>query len=372
MHRDRPVKARRSRAADGLRVLRRRVSPQREPVAGPRGIALTRPQRVAFACAIGAAAAGVFVLFNTVGKGRPHGPLLGADFYQIWYMLHALGAGISPYVAGCPTVPPCADHGQYYPITAGIAVSPLGLLSAGTAAIAFVFLSTALLAYAVTRDGAWRVPALLSYPFVVAIISGQWAPLLVAASLTPGMEWLYAAKPQLGAVLFARWPSRRSFLLAGALVAVSLLVMPSWPIEWWRSAADSPYVRSPLLHFAWFAPILLLAAFRWRLPEARLLLAMSVVPQTPFAYDQLVLWLIPRSQREMMDLTWSSWLMFGAWRILSFDRDSGVVRLATFAPYLIVFLFLPCLVMVLRRPTVPSEGRSEGEDKNALHTLQRS
>lgn len=313
-------------------------------------VAVTRGRRLGFAVAVGVAAAGIFVFANTFGKGRPSGPLLGADFFQVWYMMHALGAGLNPYVAGCPISPPCADTLQYYPLTAGVAIWPLTWLSAGMAATVFVGLSAALLVYAITRDGMWRVPMLLSYPFVVGIFSGQWAPLIIAASLIPGAEWLFAAKPQLGAVLFAARPGRRPLLLGCALVAASLVPMPSWPIAWWHSAAHSPFVRSPLLHFAWYAPVLLLAAFRWRTPEARLLLVLSLVPQTPFAYDQLVLWLVPRTHRESMNLTWCSWAMFGAWYLLEYDSRSPVVRLATFAPYLIFFLFLPCLLMVLRRP----------------------
>jgi hypothetical protein len=181
----------------------------------------------------------------------------------------------------------------------------------------------------------------------------------MAAALIPGAQWLYAAKPQLGMVLFASRPDARTVLLGSAFFLASLVLDPGWPLEWWRVAAGSPYVRSPVLKFAWFAPVLLLAGLRWRRPEGRLLLMLALVPQTPFAYDQLLLWFVPRTEREALNLTWLSWAMFGAWYALSYREQTEVVVLWTFAPYVTLFLFVPCLFMVLRRPNIsPSGNRS--------------
>jgi hypothetical protein len=292
----------------------------------------------------------LFFAAQVVLAPNPAGPWMGADFFQIWAMVRALSAGLSPYAVGCTSIPPCADPNQYYPITAGLAVWPLGMLSPALAATVFAGVSAALLAYAITRHDSYRVPMLLSYPFVIAVISGQWAPLLIAASLTPGTEWLFAAKPQLGVALFVARPRIRVVFLTVAFLAASLLVMPGWPLEWWREAAGSQFVRTPMWGFAWYGPVLLLAALRWRTREGRLLLALSLVPQSPFCYDQLLLWLVPRTRRESLNLTWLSWLMFGAWCLFEAPGRQQRIQLASFAPYLIVFLFLPCLIMVLRRP----------------------
>lgn len=273
----------------------------------------------------------------------------GGDFYQDWLNARALVRGADPYAVGCPFSPPCAENRQYYPATAGAAMLPLGLLPAGVAAVLFVGLSAGLLGFAIARTGAWRAPMLLSWPFVVAAGNGQWAPLLIAAALLPGMQWLFPVKPQLGLALWLSRPSWRAILLGLVLVALSLILMPAWPLHWWRAASLNPYVRSPL-RWAWYAPVLLVAALRWRTPEGRLLLAMAILPQTPYAYDQLALWLIPRTHREAMTLTWCSWAAFGAWLVLRFDWRTGTVLLTTWAPYLVLFLYLPCLVMVLRRP----------------------
>jgi hypothetical protein len=95
---------------------------------------------------------------------------------------------------------------------------------------------------------------------------------------------------------------------------------------------------------------MLLALLRWRRPEARLLLLMSCIPQFPFFYDQLALWLIPQSRRETLNLTWCSHAAFVAWFVLSFDWESGMVVMSTAAPYVLALLYIPCLIMVLRKP----------------------
>lgn len=306
-------------------------------------------QQIALALGVGVASACLFFGAQVALAPNPRGPWMGADFYQIWAMVRALGSGLSPYAVGCTSIPPCADPNQYYPVTAGLAVWPLGALSPVLAAMAFAGLSAALLAYAIVRDGSRHAPLLLSYPFVIAIISGQWAPLLMAASLIPGAEWLYAAKPQLGLALFVTRPRARALLLTIAFLIASLVVMPGWPLEWWHSAVGSRFVRSPALGFAWYGPVLLLAGLRWRTREGRLLLALSLVPQTPFCYDQLLLWFVARTHRESLNLTWLSWLMFAAWYVFEAPRKEQMIQLASFAPYLIAFLFVPCLAMVLLR-----------------------
>lgn len=310
-------------------------------------------RRASIALFIGLASAALFVAAQALLAPDPRGPWLGADFFQIWSMLQALRSGASPYAVGCPVTPPCADGQQYYPITAGLSLWPLGYFSPLAAATVFTGISAALLAFGLLRDERHRIALFLSYPFLISVISGQWAPLIMGASLSRGTEWLFTAKPQLGLALFAFRPKLRTALLGGAFLVASLVVMPSWPLEWWRVASNSRYVGSPILTFAWFGPALLLASLRWRSPEGRLLLALSLLPQTPYCYDQLLLWFVPRTDRGVLNLTWLSWLMFGAWYVFEYPKQHGLIALASFAPYVTLFLFIPCLVMVLRQPKVP-------------------
>jgi hypothetical protein len=102
--------------------------------------------------------------------------------------------------------------------------------------------------------------------------------------------------------------------------------------------------------------VLLLAALRWRRPEARLLLLMACMPQFPFFYDQLPLWLIPQSRRQALNLSWFSFGAFFSWLAFSFDWTTRQVHMASAAPYVLALIYIPCLVMVLRRPNeAPAE-----------------
>lgn len=47
-------------------------------------------------------------------------------------------------------------------------------------------------------------------------------------------------------------------------------------------------------------PLRLLSVMRWRLPEGRLLLAMSLLPQNMLFYDRLLPWLIPKNRNQIM------------------------------------------------------------------------
>ena len=72
-----------------------------------------------------------------------------------------------------------------------------------------------------------------------------------------------------------------------ALLACSLVLWPTWPIAW-REALKTATQHAPIVT----RPggfLLLLAALRWKRPEARWLLATALVPGNPAAYDALPL-----------------------------------------------------------------------------------
>jgi hypothetical protein len=74
-------------------------------------------------------------------------------------------------------------------------------------------------------------------------------------------------------------------------------------------------------------------------------------PQTGFLYDQFPFFLIPKSTPEMAFAVICSLRPF----VIAFDRANIVTLSRAYIPLLIVGLYLPALVMVLRRP---NEGRS--------------
>jgi hypothetical protein len=110
-------------------------------------------------------------------------------------------------------------------------------------------------------------------------------------------------KPNIGAsVLLMRWPGKRAALFGGAVFLVSLLILPSWPIDWLRNTRQHDNFI-PLLSLP--GALLPLALLRWREPRARLLLGMACVPQR--FNDVLMLWAIPETPRGGLILSILSW-----------------------------------------------------------------
>jgi len=157
----------------------------------------------------------------------------------------------------------------------------------------------------------------------------------------PWLAGLVAVKPTTGlAVLCAqrRW---RHVVLAGsvavALVVISFVVDPGWVTAWRatvRVSVEVPPVMRP------FGALLLLAALRWRRPEARWLLVFAVVPITSPMYESLPLFMAPLTFRQTLVLALLShaarWAMF--------------LDVATEQTTAIVVLYLPALSLLLRRP----------------------
>jgi hypothetical protein len=93
----------------------------------------------------------------------------------------------------------------------------------------------------------------------------------------------------------------------------------------------------------------LLALARWRRPEARLLATLSLVPHTMTWYDALPLMLIPATFRQLLVLGILSHLATFIAAPLGFRYD-GAALLSASAPIALWGLYVPALVLVLRRP----------------------
>lgn len=279
-------------------------------------------------------------------------PVPQPDFFVLWRATTMVLGAANPYELIVPM--PGADLFQTffaYPLPAiGLAL-PFVWLSPEAATVAFIGCSSALFAYAITRDGFMRLPALLSVPFVLAMRSGQTSIGAVALGILPLAGGLAVMKPNLGLALFAWCPRWRTVIYGGALLAGSVLVAPEWPRWWLASIRHSPNYHPPILLFG--GVVVLLALLRWRDPGARLLVAMAVIPHALFFYDDLTLWLIPRTHRETMLLTWCSWLAYGGWFATSYDVTAQAFDIRRMGPWILWCLYVPCLVMILRRPNTP-------------------
>jgi hypothetical protein len=266
-----------------------------------------------------------------------------SDFEPIWVGARVLLAGADPYTV----VPTTGTHYPlYYPLTAIVIGLPFAGLPFDWARVAWAVLSGAGFAWAAVRYGRGLPAALLSANFLNAVTQGQWSPLVTAAVVLPGLSWMLAAKPSIGAALFVAFPRRQAVIGSVALLAVSLALFPTWPVRWAEALAASNHIspiRSP------GGSSLLLALIRWRRPEARLLAALACVPQTIGLYETLPLFLIPRTR-------WQGYALAGLSYVAAFGQVAMVPRhpgmpletmLADRWPFVLFCLYLPALVMVL-------------------------
>ena len=308
---------------------------------------------MAFAALVGAASAAYVFYYARANPG------FVSDFDQVWAGAAALWRGENPYLVVGPGRGFHWHWPLYYPMPALVLTAPLGLLPVIAARMLFAGLSSALLAFAITRDGFARWPLFISIPFMVNVELVQWSNLLTAAMLLPVLGGIAAAKPNIGLAMVAQTDRARSLwamaIGAAVLTIVSFAVFPNWVGFWIQNASSAPHVSPHVLRPG--GPLLLTALVRWRRPEARLLAALACTPLTPTFYDPIMLYLVPRTFRETLALTVATFVHFF---IVVF---SGPIRTAAqwgeiVSTASIWVLYLPCLIMVLRRPNRRDEPAS--------------
>lgn len=265
----------------------------------------------------------------------------GADFTWLHSGIRFVLVGVNPYRSGLEFGAGYLDTAPlFYPLPAVLLVAPFAGMDARSAASLWVGLSAA----AVVWFG-WSRPVVLlvlvSAPILTLLRGGQAGLWLLAAGLSPALAFLVVLKPSLGAGVAASWllldrPSWRSLLPAlavgVALVLVSFVVLPSWPLGWLRNLAIAAGHSAPAF---WGLPALdnssvwtrhaapmwsplglvLFAGLLWlnRYGVDRrswVLLVLANIPQTPMLYDAVLLWLLPRSLRGGLVLTLVSWCAF--------------------------------------------------------------
>jgi hypothetical protein len=275
---------------------------------------------------------------------------MAGDYTWYWRAARALIDGHSPYDVIKPVGPYPFDQGFNYPMTTAMMIVPLAWMNPALGSAIVMGIGTFLLAFGITRDGYARLPLFGSIPFFVCLESGQLAPLLAAAALIPAASWLSSMKPNLGLAAVAYNPALKVIVLNVVVVALSVMLFPHWPMKWLdavRHRTPGNY-GSPVLIPGGF--ILLLSLIRWRRPEARLLAVMSMVPQSLLFTDQLMLWLVPRTRNESMILSILSFpaMVIGAATVGSHPDVAAYTR--SMGPAILWLLYLPCLIMVIRRP----------------------
>jgi hypothetical protein len=263
--------------------------------------------------------------------------LLAADFTWAWRGARLLLVGANPYHD--PTIgsghPYPADAPLFYPLPALLFAIPVALLPAPTAGALFFGIASGLLAFCLTQESYTRLPIFLSLPFWNALQVTQWSPLIAAAVLSAPLLPLALAKPTIGFAAFIARPTRRGLLLSLAVLGVSLVILPTWPNDWWRNVQGTvrpiPLLTLPL------GPLLLLAVRYLRNWRGRLLLGMAIAPQ--FSYDMLPIGLIPTTFVESL-----------GWALLSWGTLICYIWQPRLGPlWYVVWCYLPALAILLRQ-----------------------
>ena len=296
--------------------------------------------RLAVALLIGVAAGA----FTALSLSRAHEP---SDFEFWWRAARVLLDGGDPYLRVENTSGwPLPDR-LFYPLPTLLVTVPVAWMPLPLAAGIMLGLSSGVLAWVLSREGLGRLWLFATPGFLMALKVGQWSPILTLAALVPALGWLAAVKPTLGVAVLAYHPTRRAIVGALGFLAVSVAVLPRWPLEWLanlHSVAGHPAPIRTIL-----GAITVLALICWREPEGRLLLAMACVPQLLFFADQLPLALIARSAREAMFLVAVGTAAWWTWWWTTRGQSSYVPMAA---PFVIVGTYWPSLALVLRRRLV--------------------
>ena len=290
----------------------------------------------------------VTFVFVWVGRSPPASWRL--DFDYLWTAGRAVWQGTDPYAA----VNEAIRQGSlrwpfYYPGTAAVLMAPLGALSSQLAAAVFTALGLGFLTWSVQG---WRRWIVLSPPALEAMLLGQWSPWLTAAAAIPWLGFIWAAKPSVGAALFAGWPSRKAFFGGLAILMLSLILLPHWPIEWLHTVQNTAHYKAPVQRVGGF--LLLLAWLRWRRPEARMLGALALIPHTTNVYEQLPLFLVPQTGRSFATLMGLTYLATAIVYVRYPFGGSVSGTLDARWPYFLVLVWLPALLMALRLPNLPT------------------
>lgn len=301
------------------------------------------PRHVRFSLTVGAlAAVAVWCFYRS-------NPRNWSDFDQLWLAGRALVAGQNPYL----TVPLSFHWPLYYPLPAVLVTFPLVAFPLPLARAVFGGVTLALATWVLHRYRPHAMWLLVSGPFLYTLDRGQWSPVILAACFLPALGAVVAVKPTVGLGAWFYQPSRVALVGASILTLASLLVLPRWPRDWFAALHMVRHFRSPV--FLKWGFVLLLAALKWRRPEARLFLVLVTVPQTIVPYELVPLALVPATKRQALVVA-LSWTIAYLLRVAS--KPTPLLTYADVGPHYmpahwvgeLIFGYLPILVLILRRP----------------------
>jgi hypothetical protein len=283
-----------------------------------------------------------------------------------------LRIGSDPYLLIGPGKPIHWNFPFLYPATAVVAMLPLSLLSMHTAALCFVFVSSALLTFGISHDGWHRLPILASAAFIDSTLGAQWSSLLVAGVFLPAVCFVASAKPQVGIGVIGAAASRKSLAIAAAgalaLSVPAFVILPRWFSEWVDLVRAANHLKAALVQPGGF--LILIALVRWRRPEAWAILLISAIPQTLMWYSFLILIAFATTYREACALSVISSIGYVVYhQMLDHMPDNGSTLILVWW-VVILTTYLPCVLVIVRRPQATHKAATQGRNQHSVYATQ--
>jgi hypothetical protein len=236
---------------------------------------------------------------------------------------------------------PYSTSFQLYPLPAAFFGLPFLWVRPETAAGLFYGISSGLLAFGITRQSYHGLLIFLAYPYWAGMLTAQWPPLIMAGALFPFLLPAAITKPQIGLPVALTHLNRKGVIGCVLLLLASFVVMPHWLPLW----------LGQIHHYSRFIPLLVLpgpllaaALLRYRDRDAWLLFLAACMPQRWF-YDSFILWLIPKTRRQILLTILLSWVP-GIWRWYHMPNSFNQVGRWT-----VIWIYIPMLAVVLLRST---------------------
>jgi hypothetical protein len=272
-----------------------------------------------------------------------------SDFWQPWAAARLLVQGKNPYELIGPGRMYEHQWPLVYPATAAAASIPFAWAPTRLADALFIGFGAAVLAWTLTRHTVANPQLWVFASFAIAISAQtvQWSPLLTAAAMTPSLGFLLAAKPTIGLALFAAYPSRAALYGAALFGLVTIAIWPFWVTAWLANLHSLTHMITPVT--LWGGPLILLGLLRWRRADARLVVALACVPQTPVLCEAVPLFLLVRTLREavlLLVLTGIAGKIVGS----TMSASHYNAWMAANGQWMVWLVYLPCTAMVLFRP----------------------
>jgi hypothetical protein len=316
----------------------------------------TPRRRLIVSAAIALVSCVVFYVIHFANPSAGPDSPMHSDFSLIWYGAEFIRSGQNPYELIGPGLQIESQWNALYPATAYVLAIPLTLLGEKWASVVFAGLSSFLLVFGATRGSWHRLPMFASAAFITGMILGQISVLMAAILFLPLLAVVSCAKPQVALPLVIT--SRRRLLIAGAgglvVLALTLVLLPGWPGQWFSLVQASSHLRPPIVNFG--GPLIMLVLLRWRRPEAWIIAVMALMPQTWYPYNWIVLLALADNYREagIISIFSSIGALAGEYAVYGLST-AEVSRIG--GAFAVAFAFLPATLMVLRRPNVRPDSR---------------